>query len=540
MKKSCLIIALLAIGLLAGCTQNDELETYEVNTPNYTNGGLGLNASSDASVSLAADNNVFTLNPLNDKSQRFFNYSAGYEVDIPADFAVLDMADARYRSTLGNKTTRLDIFTQRLDLDTTSAETYLNYSNTFLENTEEFHKTYDHSSIIDGAMVHELAWSRRPLSRVKNDRPYYATIDVVKEDRVVSFQLSSTAPLSENTLHRYTQTLKLTAPQNNAKDYPRFPVVRNNLNEETRAFYTQTFSEEAPLTWGLFEPTVKANDSGNLTALEDKLGYHFNILLYYSGVQKTFKPGYIYDTLTTIRNSGAVCELTLQTLFYDPKTESNAVYDILNGNYDDFLHAYAQEVADFGHPVLFRPFNEMNGGWCNYSAFWAGRDCNTYVELYRYLYRIFEEHGANANTLWVWNPNERAFPTFSWNAADNYYPGDQYVDIVGITGYNTGTYYEGETWRSFDDIYAPIYNETAPQYKQPLMITEFACSGIGGDKAAWVKDMLTRLDDYPRIKAAIWWNSADFDEDGTIARSYYIDDNDDAFAAFKSYLTDHS
>ena len=33
----------------------------------------------------------------------------------------------------------------------------------------------------------------------------------------------------------------------------------------------------------------------------------------------------------------------------------------------------------------------------------------------------------------------------------DYYPGDEYVDIYGITGYNTGTYYEGESWRSFDE-----------------------------------------------------------------------------------------
>ena len=73
------------------------------------------------------------------------------------------------------------------------------------------------------------------------------------------------------------------------------------------------------------------------------------------------------------------------------------------------------------------------------------RDCSTYVELYRYLYSIFEEEGANKNTLWVWNPNEKSFPNFCWNYADNYYPGDEYVDIVGLTGYNTGDYYDARS-----------------------------------------------------------------------------------------------
>lgn len=57
--------------------------------------------------------------------------------------------------------------------------------------------------------------------------------------------------------------------------------------------------------------------------------------------------------------------------------------------------------------------------------------------------------------IWVWNPNEKSFPNFCWNYADNYYPGDEYVDIVGLTGYNTGDYYDGEIWRRFDEIYDP-------------------------------------------------------------------------------------
>lgn len=63
-----------------------------------------------------------------------------------------------------------------------------------------------------------------------------------------------------------------------------------------------------------------------------------------------------------------------------------------------------------------------------------------------------------------------------------YYPGDEYVDIIGMTAYNTGTYYSGENWEEFDQLYAPIYAEYTRIYNQPLMITEFASSSVGGDK----------------------------------------------------------
>ncbi len=110
------------------------------------------------------------------------------------------------------------------------------------------------------------------------------------------------------------------------------------------------------------------------------------------------------------------------------------------------------------------------------------------------------------------------------------------LKTVGLTGYNTGDYYDGETWRSFNEIYDPLYAEMAPQYNQPLMITEFACSSYGGDKAAWVEDMFTQLENYPRIKAAIWWDSADKDTANNIARPYYIDNDKAALEIFKDHL----
>lgn len=540
MKRTILIASLLLVGTLTGCHFSEGTPVYEIEAPSYEKATQSLNSSSAATVTNAAENGLFSIET-NELGQRLFkNYGNGYEVAIPDDFEVIDMGDATYRSTLANDTMRLEIFTQDLDDKDVTAENYLGYSNKFLENTKEFTKIFDETIDTNERITHLFAWDRRALSGIANDRNHYAVIDVVEENRVISLQLSAQAPITKESLLTYAESLAFTKPSADAKDYPRFSSLRDTLNQETKDFYTATFAEDAPLSWGIFEPTTKANTPGELPNLEKALDHQFKIALYYSGLKQNYSDTAIYDTLNTFWQQGAVTELTLQPKLYDPITEKNAVYDILDGKYDAFLHAYAKDVARFGHPVLFRLFNEMNGDWCNYSAFWAGRDCSTYVEVYRYIYQIFEEEGANANTLWIWNPNERSFPNFAWNAVDNYYPGDDVVDIVGLTGYNTGDYYEGEIWRDFDDIYAPIYQAMAPQYQQPLMITEFACSDIGGDKAKWVKDMFKALPNYPRIKAAVWWNSADYDTDGTIARSYFIDSNDEAFAIFKEALNENS
>lgn len=538
MKRSLTLAALmlLAASCLSGCgstsdtinTEATPVAVYDTLTTASQSSANGLNANSADTV--ATD--VFTF-----AAGTFTNNAGGYSITVPDGLQVVDMGDATYRSTLASDSTRLEIFTQTLS-DDVDAATYLGYSNRFLENTWDFTKTYDQSidDTLDGRTTHYLTWERRALTRVNGDRNYYGLVDIVEGKNVYSFLLTSQEPVSADSLRDLAASFQSFTPTVEAKEYPRQPRQRTDLTAETQDFYQRIFGDNADLTWGLFEPSVSGQSVRGLLDVQKELSHRFDIVLCYSNIYEDYTENNIYNTLSRLWENGSVVELTLQTQLYDPLSQNNMVYDVLDGKYDDFLHAYAADVARFGHPVLFRPFNEMNGDWCNYSAYWTARDCSTYVELYRYIYSIFEEEGANKNTLWVWNPNEKSFPAFAWNNADNYYPGDEYVDIVGLTGYNTGDYYDGETWRSFNEIYDPIYAQMAPQYEQPLMITEFACSSYGGDKAAWVEDMFEQLEHYPRIKAAVWWDSADKDTDGNIARAYYIDNDKGALKVFKEHL----
>jgi len=211
------------------------------------------------------------------------------------------------------------------------------------------------------------------------------------------------------------------------------------------------------------------------------------------------------------------------------------VYDVLDGAYDAFLRNYAQTVAEFGEPVLFRLGNEMNGDWCVYSAYHTSKDTDIFKAFYRCVYRFFREAGAD-NVIWVWNPNGKSFPDFKWNHELCYYPGDEYVDVVGMTSYNTGTYYEGEAWTEFAQMYNPLYERYASLYEKPLMITEFSSSSVGGSKEAWVADMFRDIVKYDRIKVAIWWDGCDWDAQGNIARPYFIDETEELVRIFRENL----
>ena len=200
------------------------------------------------------------------------------------------------------------------------------------------------------------------------------------------------------------------------------------------------------------------------------------------------------------------------------------------------MYDYAKVIAEHGHPVMFRLFNEMNGDWCPYSSYNTSKDTMVFKEAYQYVYNIFAETGANANTIWVWNPNSVSFPNFDWNHPLMYYPGDDYVDVVGMTAYNTGNYYPGETWREFDALYRGMYYNYCSWFKQPFMITEFASATAGGNKARWIENMFSSIDEFERIKVAIWWDGCDWDAHGNIARSYFLDETPDVMQAFKKGL----
>lgn len=85
------------------------------------------------------------------------------------------------------------------------------------------------------------------------------------------------------------------------------------------------------------------------------------------------------------------------------------------------------------------------------------------------------------------------------------YPGDAYVDWMGLDGYNWGIVQTTSTWQTFPAIASRIYSGLAAKGK-PIMIPETASAELGGDKAAWIGAMLPALEStFPAIKALLWF-----------------------------------
>lgn len=343
-------------------------------------------------------------------------------------------------------------------------------------------------------------------------------------------------------LYTFSDTVEIKGVSGIYTDFK--PVIPKNWTEETKKVYEKIANAKEPY-WGVYNPqAVRDVKTETIDKLEEKVDFEFPVLLEYIYYWEEFPT----EGMEKAYQDGKIVELTMQTstVMNADLNNHNPFFDVLDGVYDAKLREFAKKAAEFGKPFVFRLNNEMNSDWTSYGGNVILNDPDLYVSVWRKIYNIFEEEGVN-NAIWVFNPNNISFPPCGYNSALAYYPGNEYVQLFGITGYNTGDYYKdlyGETWREFEDIYDEIYRNYKEAFsKFPWMITEFASASVGGDKAKWIDNMFASFAKYPEIKIAVWFNSEDYDPreayETVVSRAYKLDENQFTIDAFKKGVKEH-
>lgn len=108
----------------------------------------------------------------------------------------------------------------------------------------------------------------------------------------------------------------------------------------------------------------------------------------------------------------------------------------------DNLATQLKKAQDANVPILFRPFHEAEGnGGADGSGswfWWSKEGADVYVELYQYLYKLLTEEYGLHNLIWEFN-------SYTYSDESKYfYPGDNYVDLVGYDKYNAKNWNTGE------------------------------------------------------------------------------------------------
>ncbi|MFC4071501.1 glycoside hydrolase family 26 protein [Actinoplanes subglobosus] len=194
---------------------------------------------------------------------------------------------------------------------------------------------------------------------------------------------------------------------------------------------------------------------------------------------------------------------------------------ILDGDADDLIAAAARRIRDLDRPALLRWGWEMNGDWYRWGGARNDEDTDGYVKCFRRLRGIFDDEGAD-KVSWVWSPNWNSSPKDDWNRIDAYYPGDDFVDWVGVSGYNLHR-------ESPATLFDPIYTKYSA--RKPIMITEVGSKDYGGTtKADWIRELGTYVEQRPAIGGVVWF---DTDTHPSYPEHWRLDSLPDAAAAYR-------
>lgn len=146
---------------------------------------------------------------------------------------------------------------------------------------------------------------------------------------------------------------------------------------------------------------------------------------------------------------------------------------------DAYIQTWVAAAAAYGRPVYIRSAHEMNvPGAHPWSMGVNGNTPAQFVAAWRYIVDRFRAGGAT-NVKWVWSPNT----VDTDKPLTGLYPGDAYVDMIGLDGYNWGTAKDPSWlgWRTFTQIFGATYDQVrglAPS--KPVFVTEMASTELGG------------------------------------------------------------
>ena len=225
---------------------------------------------------------------------------------------------------------------------------------------------------------------------------------------------------------------------------------------------------------------------------------------------------------------------------------------IIDGAFDDELAQWADQAKQQPFPLLAEFGTEVNGDWFPWNGKYnGGGETDGYGDpafpdgperfrdAYRHIIGLFRERGVG-NVTWFFHVNAQSFPEANWNRMALYYPGDEYIDWIGVSVY--GSQAPGDYWSQFREVLDPAYPELcAISAGKPLALLEYGVAEdpMRGSKGEWISRALQAIKGlrYPRLKAVCYWHESWENDNGTVS-DLRINSSAGALAAYRREIAD--
>ncbi len=167
---------------------------------------------------------------------------------------------------------------------------------------------------------------------------------------------------------------------------------------------------------------------------------------------------------------------------------SYTMQKIIDGVFDSQITQWAIDAKNTDIPLLVEFGTEVNGNWFPWNGQYNGGG-NTrgygdenfpdgperFVDAYRHIIDICNANGAG-NITWFFHVNAYSQPEVNWNTIENYYPGNDYIDWLGVSIY--GPQDRHEEYQEFTEILNDVYPVLTQLSNKPIAILEFSITEL--------------------------------------------------------------
>lgn len=223
---------------------------------------------------------------------------------------------------------------------------------------------------------------------------------------------------------------------------------------------------------------------GRVEAFANAVGKKPNMITLYESFDDAFAAAevrkiYQYGALPTVR--------------WEPYNARLA--DIAAGKHDTYVTQFAIAVRRLNLPIVLTFAHEMNGHWYPWGT--KTNEAKDFVAAWRHMHQLFVDADA-INVIWTWTPN--VINPVSRTRLAPLYPGDAYVDWIGIDGYFTRS---GQ--KTFKDLFKPTITEVQAFTNKPFLIVETG-SESGPMRPKAISDLFASVAAAPHVIGFIYVN----------------------------------
>lgn len=205
----------------------------------------------------------------------------------------------------------------------------------------------------------------------------------------------------------------------------------------------------------------------------------------------SFDDGFAADEVRQAYEYGALTAVRWEP--FDAK-----LADIAAGKHDDYVKEFAAAVRKVNLPIALTFGHEMNGDWYSWGMGRNGNKPADFVAAWKHIHGLFEAADAT-NVIWTWTPNViNPMPRVKLKPL---YPGDEYVDWIGIDGYYT---HRGK--HTYDGLFGPTKRQVRTFTDRPFMIMETAAEP-GSSRPDWIEDLFLGVAKDPEVIGFVFFNN---------------------------------